>query len=309
MLRGKPDVPIIDQITADDYKPPVKYKINIQQVAKVEPLLDVLVAGDGYFVDADVTALEPTVIAELSGDKTYKEIYTSGKPHDAYLYTAIKIMPWVKDKIDAIYNISNPTKESVAKAKKECKTERKMAKPIFLSGQFKAGPRRQWRMLRIDGHDIPLDTVKEMNEAFWGEEMFADVVKWENELLEEVDFNGRWMTNGLGRPFAVLRHKRKDVINIQSQSTGHMILDIWNYHLSVIVDERNLNAVPIVEDFHDERVWWAPTMEDALALKEAMEESTRRLNEEVGGDIPFKAGVEICKTFSEFKEPDPWTMT
>ena len=284
-------------------------KINIQQVAKVEPLLDVLIAGDGYFVDQDISSLEPTVIAELSGDKTYKEIYASGKPHDPYLYTAIKIMPWAADKVNAIYNIESPTKESVSQAKKECKAERKMAKPIFLSGQFKAGPRRQWRMLRLDGHDMDFDTVKQMNEAFWGDEMFGDVVRWEEELLGEVDFNSGWMTNGLGRPFIVMKHKKRDVINIQSQSTGHMILDIWNYHLSVLVDERGIKGVPIVEDFHDERVWWAPTMEDALALKKAMEDSTALLNEEIAGSIPFKGEVEICKTFSEFKEPDEWKLT
>ena len=266
MLRGDSRT-VLEQLLDPEYDKYVidnpKHKINIQQVAKVEPLLDVLIAGDGYFVDQDISSLEPTIIAELSGDKTYREIYASGKPHDPYLYTAIKIMPWAAEKVDAIYNLDNPTKESVAKAKKECKAERKMAKPIFLSGQFKAGPRRQWRMLRLDGHDIDIDTVTKMNEAFWGNEMFGDVVRWEEELLGEVDFNSGCMTNGLGRPFVVLRHKRKDVINIQSQSTGHMILDIWNHHLSVIVEERDIKGVPIVEDFHDERVWWAPTIEDA----------------------------------------------
>jgi hypothetical protein len=285
------------------------YKINIQQAAKVKPLLNILVAGEGYFVDADIGSLEPTVIAELSGDPTYTEIYASGKPHDPYLYTAIKIMPWAAEKVNAIYNIDNPTKESVAAAKKECKTERKMAKPVFLSGQFRAGPRRQWRMLRLEGYDLSLDTVKEMNASFWGEEMFQGVVKWEEELLAEVDFNGGWMYNGLGRPFAVLQHKRKDVINIQSQSTGHEILDLWNYYLSVIVFEEDLNAMPIVEDWHDERVWWAPTIEDANKLKDAMDRSTAKLNEHLGGSIPFKAEVEIAKCFSDFKEPDDWLLT
>jgi hypothetical protein len=312
MIRGD-DRTVLEQLIDPSYDKYVeaneKYKINIQQVAKVEPLLDVLIAGDGYFVDQDISSLEPTVIAELSGDKTYREIYASGKPHDPYLYTAIKIMPWAADKVNAIYNIDNPTKESVAKAKKECKAERKMAKPIFLSGQFKAGPRRQWRMLRLDGHDMDFDTVKQMNQAFWGDEMFGDVVRWEKELYDEVKFNSGWMTNGLGRPFVVMSHKGRDVINIQSQSTGHMILDIWNYYLSTLVDERNLHAVPIVEDFHDERVWWAPTKEDALALKKAMEDSTTLLNKEIEGSIPFKGEVEICKTFSEFKEPDSWDLT
>jgi len=282
------------------------YKINIQQAAKAEPLLDILHTLDGYFVDSDISSLEPTVIAEMSGDPTYKEIYASGKPHDIYLYAAIKIMPWASEKINAIYNIDNPTKESVAAAKKACKTERSMAKPVVLSGAYKAGPRRQWRMLKLMGYDLSLDTVVEMNKAFWGEPMFAKVVEWDKKLRNEVEYNEGFIRNGFNRPFVVLSHKTRDVMNTVAQSTGHHILDIWNYHLSVIVDERKLNAVPIVEDWHDERVWWAPTKEDAEALAQAMHDSTARLNEELSPEIPFKAEVDICKKFSEFKEPDPW---
>lgn len=313
MKRGIENKTVAALLNSDEFAEHLRryphHKINIQQAAKVRPLLDIMVAGEGFFVQSDISSLEPTVIAELSGDKTYKEIYASGKPHDPYLYTAIKIMPWAAEKVNAVYNIDNPTKESVAAAKKECKMERRMAKPVMLSGQFRAGPRRQWRMLRLEGHDLDLDTVKEMNQNFWGPDMFEGVIKWEEELLAEVDFNGRWLTNGFGRPFVVLQHKRKDVINIQSQSAGHMILDMWNYHLSKLVETQGLDVKPVVEDWHDERIWWAPTEEVAQQLKEAMEESTRLLNLEVGGEIPLRAEVIIAKCFSDFKEPDEWTLT
>ena len=311
--KGTQDVPIIDIIQRDEYvahvKKYVKYKINIQQVAKEVPVMDTLIAGDGYFVQQDVVALEPTVLAEMSGNETYKEMYASGKPHDVYLYTAIKIMPWVGPEIDVVYNMKDPTKESVGAAKKKFKKERTQAKPIVLSGTYKAGVRKQYNMLKLQGANLDFGTVKEMHANFWGPQMFGQLLEWEKELEAEVSFNGGYILNGMGRPFVVLKHKLKDIQNIMGQSTGHCILDILNYHLSRIVIERQLNAHCKVEDWHDERIWWAPTEADAILLKLAMEDSLAALNEELCPEIPFKAPVEITKTFTGFKEPDPWLLT
>jgi hypothetical protein len=307
-LEGLPIGEIIQHPSYQEYlKKHPKYKINMQQMMKEVPVLDCLHAGDGWWVQHDLTSLEPTIIAEMSGDPTYYEIYASGKPHDVYLYTAIRIMSWVGDKINAIYNIESPTKESVAEAKKTFKPDRGIAKTIFLSGAYKAGPKKQYNTLKLQGVKILFEAVKEMNYRFWNE-MFITVKKWEEELLKEVDWNGRYVLNGMGRPFVVLKHKRKDIMNTIGQSTGHCVLDIANLYLSRLVLERNLNCRCIVEDWHDERIWWAPTREDAEDLKKAIEDSLTMLNESLNPEIPFKGDVEICKTFTEFKGPDPWTL-
>lgn len=268
----------------------------------------VLVEKDGQAFVSGNCSLEPTVLAELSGDPTYKEIYASGKPHDNYLFTSIRIMPWVADKINAVYNIENPTKESVKAAKDAFKSERGMAKPIFLSGAYKAGALKQWRMLKLLGYKLPFDVVKEMRDNFWGPNMFGTVLQYEKELQEEVEWRGRYLLNGVGRPFVVLKHKVKDVLNINGQSTGHCILDIGNMFLSRLVIERGINARCVIEDWHDERVWWAPTREDAEELKKAMEDSTAMLNEFLSPQIPIRGEVEICKRFTAFKNPEPWTL-
>lgn len=316
MIRGPKGTEhrrIRDIICSEEYEQYIKEhpkeKINIQQVAKAAPVLEVLSAGDGYFVEQDITSLEPTVLAELSGNETYKEIYASGKPHDVYLFTAIKIMPWAGEEINKVYNISSPTKESVAEAKKRFKKERTQAKPVFLSGAYKAGVARQYRMLKLQGAGLSYDTVKEMHSNFWGPEMFGQMLEWEEALLKEVEYNGRYVLNGMGRPFAVLKHKKKDIQNIMGQSTGHCILDLMNYHLSCIVIERKIPAKCVVPDWHDERVWWAPTLEVAEDLKQAMIDSVAIVNAQLAPDIPFTGDVEISKTFSEFKSPDEWDLT
>ena len=313
------DLPIGEILQKEEYHEYVKrfpkYKINMQQIMKEVPVLDILSAGDGWFVEMDISSLEPTVIAEMSDDPTYFEIYASGKPHDNYLYTAIRIMPWVSDKIDAVYHIDNPTKESVAAAKKQFKSERSTAKVLVLSGTYKAGANKQYNTLKLQGIKIPFDTVKEMNHRFW-KEMFAGVTEWEKTLLRELEHNevegiGPFILNGMGRPFVILKHKQKDILNTTAQSTGHGILDIDNYHFSCIVEERKealSGCRCVIEDWHDERVWWAPTMEKALLLKQAMEDALVRTNEKINPNILFKGGVEICKTFTEFKGPDPWTL-
>lgn len=303
---------IREQITSPEFheyiKANPKYKINVQQIMKEVPVMDILVAGDGWFVEMDYTSVEPVVLAELSGDPTYKEIYASGKPHDNYLFTAIRIMPWVADKINAVYNIENPTKESVKAAKDAFKSERGMAKFIFLSGAYKASALRQWRGLKLLKYKVELEAVKEMHANFWGPNMFGTVLQYEKELQEEVEWRGRYLLNGVGRPFVVLKHKVKDVLNINGQSTGHCLLDIGNMFLSKLVLERKINARCVIEDWHDERVWWAPTREDAEELKKAMEDSTAMLNEFLSPQIPIRGEVEICKRFTAFKNPDPWTL-
>ena len=308
-LEGLPIGKIIQHPSYQEYlKKHPKYKINMQQMMKEVPVLDCLHAGDGWFVEMDISSLEPTVIAEMSEDPTYTEIYASGKPHDNYLYTAIRIMDWVSAKINAVYDIDNPTKESVSEAKRQFKPERNMAKPVVLAGTYRAGAKKIWNMLKLSGYKLPYSTVSEMHRKFW-HEMFSVILAWEKQLLKEVEWNGRYILNGMGRPFVILKHKKKDVVNTNGQSTGHCVLDIDNLNFSRLVLERGLSDCRcIIEDWHDERVWWAPTLERAELLKKAMEDSLAMTNEQLSPRIPFKGGVEICKTFTEFKGPDPWTL-
>lgn len=286
------------------------YKINAQQLAKTGVLLDCLEAPDGYkFVQLDYHALEPTVLAEFSRDPCYHEIYASGKPHEVYLYVVCKLLD-PDGKISKTYNIDNPTTESVAEAKKLFKTERTMGKVFQLMSTYKAGAPKIHRQLVLSGVDITREEVVEVRKKYWGPDLFAGIVDYEESLLAEVDQRDGWFFNGMGRPFAVTEKKRKDVVNTHTQSTGHDLTDLMILETEKNFRANNINAVPVIPDYHDETIWMVPSAEAEDAAN-CMSAAIDAVNEMVKFSIPLKGGPEVTDNFTQFKGPDPvdWYQT
>lgn len=277
------------------------HRINVQQLAKNPIFLDCLRAPKGYkFVQWDATSLEPTVLAELSGCPTYKEIYASGKPHDSYFYVACKLLDPTGE-LAQVYQIDNPTPESVKAAKKGYKKQRNIAKVFQLMSTFKAGAAAIHRKLILEDIDIDRATVESNKEKFWGPTLFGKVLEYEEDLLAQVQQHDGYYVNALGIPIVVTDKQERNIINTTTQSVGHGILDLWLWRLDPFASGRE--AQPVIPDYHDEGIYMVKE-EKAAGFAKDMLEALQQVNDMLKWSIKIKGDPEITDDFTAFKGPD-----
>jgi len=270
--------------------------LNIQQLPKSQGYLECLTPREGStFIQMDVDALEPVVLAELSGCSSYMSLYgPNAAPNDVYLFIASKIPQFAKEIRDAGYNPDNPTREGIASTKKKCKRIRTICKLIHLAAGYGAGTDKIHASLNEQGVDITFKEVEDIRSMYW--KVFNGVVKYRDRLTRSWKANRGFFLDGLGTPVTVDGDYEKDILNRCIQRTGHMILAKYLYHLSQI----NPPAAPVVVDFHDETIWECEkgTEKETLA---AFNEAWTRTNAELGGIIPLSGTPEEHKSFWGFK--------
>jgi DNA polymerase I-like protein with 3'-5' exonuclease and polymerase domains len=275
--------------------------VNIQQLPKARDYLDCLKPRPGHvFIQMDVDALEPVVLAELSEDEAMMNLYGPGaKPNDIYLYVGASI-PALRDEVCAYgYDPLNPTAEAIALTKKKAKRIRGICKVVHLSAGYGAGAGKIYATLIQAGVVITLDEVKEIHKAYW--ELFGGVVEYQKKLKAEWSSNGGWFINGRGMPVSVAEHLEKDILNRCIQNTGHMNMLTYLKHLQTLRKANtHLSIQPIVCDFHDECIFEVPT-EQADEVLELFRTTWSLTNTELGGIIPLSGEPEVCYSFSEFK--------
>lgn len=139
---------------------------NMQQISKTKKMMELFIARPGMaWVDLDFSALEPVVLTEFSQDRNLLAIYGNGRPkNDIYLFVGANIPGVIGDKIRATgYDPYNPTKEALARAKKECKHERGICKTVTLACIAKNTPIR----VRNKGW-VPIELVVKGDEVWDG---------------------------------------------------------------------------------------------------------------------------------------------
>lgn len=273
--------------------------INMQQQPKSQGYLECFLPKEGYkFVDVDVSALEPNVQAEFSKDPTLIEIYASGEVHDLYLWWTrfIHPNPDVREALSAEYK---PGHENIEVLKKKWKKERQFMKAPILGFSYNMGPYKLHKGWTIAGYDVTIDDCKEVRQRYW--DKLQGVKQWEQQLIAEWESRGGWIMSGFGHPLSVPEEYKKDLINRFTQATGHTVLMILNRHIQALIKERGIKTeVPVISDFHDERISMCRE-EEAEALSDVFREAFVRLNEELKPDIPFKGEPMIASTFWELK--------
>ena len=277
-------------------------KVNIQNQKKTARYMECIrPPKDEAWLQMDVDALEPVVLAELSEDESMMQLYGPGRPpNDVYLFVASKIEQFAAE-VGEYYDYMNPTKEGIALAKKHCKKLRGICKELHLSAGYGAGAKKIWMTLVAQGVEITLDEVKAIRTMYW--EVFKDVVGYKDGLTAEWKRRGGWFYNGRHRPITVHQHFEKDILNRCIQSTGHDNLLLYLHFLDEIRTERGIPMRPIMVDFHDETVWAVPHEHKAAALK-AMEDAWVKTNNDLGGIIPLTGTPEEVKSWASFKCED-----
>jgi len=142
---------------------------NLQQQPKSKGYLSCLVARPGHkLVQADLQAVEPVVLAEVSRDPILWSIYgPDAKPNDVYLFIAGKI-PAIGANILKYYDPDNPTPEGISQAKKHCKRDRQIAKTLQLSCLAEG------TLIRVQNRGyIPIESIADGDIVWDGEKWVA----------------------------------------------------------------------------------------------------------------------------------------
>jgi hypothetical protein len=197
------------------------------------------------------------------------------------------------------YDPESPTLETVTRAKKECKHERSIAKTLYLSSGYGAGPKKIWRTLQTQGVYLKLFDVKRMHEAYW--KTYEDIGVYKEELTRQYEDNNGWLLNGFGRPLGVDSKAAKDLVNRIGQSTGHDCQVLYTVLLERHLERAGIPFNWIIADWHD-----ASTVEVdeqyAPVVQRIMEQDVyRELNQLVGGVIQLKGEGKITNNLAESK--------
>ena len=274
--------------------------VNLQQIPKDPEYLECFIAREGHtLIDADVTALEPCVLAELSECQNYMKLYgPEAKPNDIYLFVGSNTEALGEKLRSYGYNPDNPTADAITLTKKNLKKERGIAKVLHLSSGYGAGPNKIWKTLVGQGVDLSLDDAKGIHRDYW--ELFKRIKEYEQELLSERENNGGYIVDGLGMPTTIGKFKKKDILNSLIQGTGHKVLVRHIANIMKLRDNSDLKFKFWIADIHDQSTVECPTEEVERTL-DLFNEAERLTNADLGGIIYLKIEPEAAQNFAPFK--------
>ena len=276
-------------------------KANYQQLPSDNEYLSCYMCPDNLvMIQADVAALEPHCLAELSRSKKYLELYGPGaKSHDIYLFNGLNLKHFKKKIIESGYNPEDPA--SVESAKSFCKKERNILKVLTLSSSYGAGPGKIFATLKQQGVDITYQDVEQIHKDYWGPELYGDVKEFERELKREWKENGGWVLNGMGCTCAVDERVMKDLNNRVIQSTGHQILTLFlTQFLKPKLREANIWYQWYLPDMHDETIYLVRKEDAKLAMK-LHQQAVDELNEWLGGVTKLDMTPKLINNLAERK--------
>jgi hypothetical protein len=282
---------------------------NLMQMPKTKRCMNIFISRPGYsFVDFDYAALEPHVGAELSGDRNLLALYGPGSPkhQDIYLFYGAQVPGEIGDTIRATgYDPFNPTKDTIDRAKKECKKLRGLMKGMILSDTYGSGVSKKQQILRNQGIDMPLARVQTVHDALQAAK--DGVLRYTGELREEwrsTERNGvGYIMSGVGTPIGLHKKKLKDLWNSQCQDTGHKILVMYANAVGSALDARGIEWYPVIQDWHD-AITVEVRDEDIERTEQIMLDVAKQINERLGGTVPLKGVPEHGKTLTAVKQPE-----
>lgn len=240
--------------------------LNFQNLPKSRGFLEAFAPRkDRSLIDWDCTALEPTVLAEISRDPGLLSVYgpDAKKGRCIYLYVGTGL-PGIKDVIiNAGYNHESPVPMDTDRVKKEHKGLRGVCKVAHLSASYGAGAKKWYSTFKLQGLNYTLEQCQQFHVAYW--KLFSKVKDHEAQLNVQWEKNGGWLLDALGLPFCVDAYARKDILNRKVQRSGHEILMIYQKLVADELTVANIPFVPWCYDLHDEVTIEVPTdkMEEA----------------------------------------------
>lgn len=277
---------------------------NLQQVPKSKAMMSLFKARPGHvWVDLDFAALESVVAAEFSQDPNLLALYGDNVPeNDIHLFIAASVPGRMGDKVRATgYTPINPPKGTVAKAKKEAKHERSVAKTVVYACQFGAGVKKVMETLEADNIYLGFDEVKEIHTTYWN--TFAGLKDYSRGLFYEWRRNKGYVMNGFGRPMALPQEFEKDVLSRFIQSTGHDTLCVYISIIVRLLNESGIPWKPVIIDWHDSSTVEVPEAYGKRVM-DIFNEGMVELNGFLRGIIRMRGTPTMGYNMSDCKEPE-----
>lgn len=254
--------------------------VNLLALPKRRDFLENFIVPPGMVaVREDINSLEPCVLTYRSQDKNLLKLYGKGaKPHDGYLFVAWHIY----NKVQQYYDIEGNTKAGLSVAKKKCKVERDTTKPGFLGWFYGIGAKKLSSQNGIPLKDC-IRVLRTLDELFPGKQALH------NALVRQWHETGGHIVSGRGLPICVCNSKLKDIVNRDIQNTGHKLLERLLYHRNQYRMKHDIPMWPYIPDWHDESIWLTYP-EHIDKVKEAIEYSYQKLNEELQWNVEIRHG-------------------
>jgi hypothetical protein len=278
---------------------------NIQNPPKSRGFLEVFAPRGGRaLVDWDATALEPTVLAEVSRDPGLLSVYGPDAKKGQCIYLMVgAALPDIGDTLrSAGYDPDNPIPEIVGRVKKEHKDLRNVCKIAHLSASYGAGPKKWYSTFKLQGFNYTLEQCQQFHVAYW--KLFQSIKNHEAQLLTQWEKNGGWLLDALGLPFCVDSYARKDILNRKVQRSGHEILMVYQ---KIVSDELVAAGIPFTPwcwDFHDQLLIEVPVAYAEEANTLLGKKCFDKLNEVLyAGDtvVKLKGSGGVVPTLAESK--------
>lgn len=277
-------------------------KFNLQQQPKTSGYLSNFIQRPGFvLIQADLSSVEPRVIAEFSKDKTLLSLYgNNAKPNDVYLYNAAHIELF-RDEIRKVYDPYNPTPDSINLAKKQCKKIRQFNKAVTLACGYSAGVKKIQNMLIMMGFPVTVQEAKIIHRDYW--RLYAGIKAFQEELTDVWHATGGWIPSALGKPICVPFDYLSDIVNRFAQTSGHEILMRLVYEIDQLRTERGVEMYPWIPDFHDETIWEVPERNVEAAL-DIFRTAEQRLNDYLQMEVKMEAEPQVAECLAEIKCED-----
>lgn len=274
---------------------------SLNVLAADKSVMKFLIPKKGWkLVGADISSLEPHVIAHFSQCPNYMALYgPDAVPNqDAYLRFGCNV-PAYRDIFREYYDIEAPSKEGVSYLKEHHELERFVCKVGFLSLVYGIQPPALQANYESKGVIMSLKEVEAIYRAYW--ETHKQVKQFTIQLQQEWRRNGGYVISGRGTPRPIERKDAaKDMLSRFVQGTGSLITKRWIHHVRCIRDEKGVNMVPYIADLHDASYWQAPEEEVAEAAQ-VLESAFARLNDELQWTVQIRGEVKIGDNMAEVK--------
>lgn len=247
----------------------------------------------GYVgLHADLAAIEPTITAHYTEDKTLLKVFRDGLG-DIYLDLALSLFPKDKELQDG-YNGSIPITKA---CKQRFEKQRKIAKVVQLAVQYTGTGHTVAKNLTKGGIPTTVEEADGFVRLYWSK--FRKVREW-NYQLKVLNQRQGYLRNVIGRIIRVPDPEYKDLSNRFIQSSAHDVLVLWVLKIYAHCKEQGIKIKPILLDCHDSTSNQVPR-EYVEQLREIYTRSLKEVNEELELAVTIKAETKTFQSLAGLK--------
>lgn len=248
---------------------------------------------EGYVgIHADLTAIEPCVLAHYTSDPALVKVYKEGKG-DIYLDLALDIFP---DREDLKRDYDPNTKPS-KEVKEKYADLRAVCKIIHLAVSYTGTHVTIAKNLSKAGYLTTKGKAMDLVSRYWRK---FSRVKAFNSRVQEIYQDKGQVRNLVGRIIKVPDIYLKDTMNRLVQSSAHDILRLWVMKIIELFNERQVDWKYSLIDIHDSTTFMIKIGQEEIA-RQCYLDALKLIEEQVQMNVPIKCELKFIRTLAGLK--------